>query len=117
MQATIERHPGITLVRLAGDLRLHGRSSAHYELAELRQSALSETPGVVVLSLQALAYADSLGIAELAMFPIDCGKRQIQLRLIMPGGMLREALRRLKIFETWPAFEDEASALAPAKPA
>lgn len=91
---------------------MHGHSSIHYEFAGFRQSALREAREVVVLNLKELAYADSLAIAQLAMIPIECGKRRLGLRLIMPDtAMMREALQRLRIFESGQLFEDEAAAL------
>jgi anti-anti-sigma regulatory factor len=111
METELEQHAAFLLARVKGDLRLHGLSSLHFQLSQFRESAIEQAPGAIVLSLQALNYSDSLGIAELAMFPMECGKRRLRLAVVMPGGMMREALQRLRIFDASARFEDEAAAI------
>jgi len=115
MEAELKQQPGIVILRLAGDLRLHGHSEPQYKLMRLRSAALEQQKGILILNLGAVTKLDSLGLAELSLFPIDCGKRHVDLKLVMPSGGLRETLKQLRIFEAWPIFEDETAALRSAE--
>lgn len=111
MEAEIEKHDGCLLLRLKGDVRLWGRSEAEKDLLERFRQALGEEAKYLVLNLSRINYLDTMGIAALVRILIECTKRKIELKVIMPGGVPGESLRRVRIFEPWPSYRDEASAV------
>jgi hypothetical protein len=42
---------------------------------------------------------------------IECGKREIELSVVLPDGFPGQVLKRLHILDAWPAFADEAAAV------
>lgn len=111
VEAELERHPGVLLLRLKGDMRLWGRSELGENMLQQLRSALEESPAQLVLNMSGLANLDTMGIASLVRILVECTKHKTDLKVIMPGGLAGEALRRVRVFEVWPSFPDEASAL------
>ncbi len=111
MEAQLERHPGVLVLRVKGDLRLWNRPESKEKLLETFRSGLEDRPAQLVLSLHGLTYVDTQGISALIRVLLDCCEQKIGLKIVMPQGMAGEALRCIRIFEPWPRFEDEAAAL------
>lgn len=121
-------------MRVSGDLRLWGRAEPDRLVKVLRhgigeevaisledltkeqflvESLPSENPSELILNLKKLARVDSLGIGALVRLPLECSKRRIALKVILPGGTAGHTLRMVRIFEAWPQYADEEQALAP----
>ncbi len=81
----------------------------------LLRSSLETPRNEVILSLQGLTHVDTMGISALVRVPIECAKRSIGLKVVLPSGVAGLALESIRIFHAWPNFSDEASAL-PATP-
>lgn len=111
MEAELERQPGVLVLRLKGDMRLWGRPELGENMLQQLRSALQESPAPLVLNMSGLAYVDTMGIASLVRILVECTKHKTGLKVIMPGGLAGEALRRVRVFEVWPSFPDEPSAL------
>lgn len=114
MEAELERHSTFVLLRFKGDLRLWNRPEVEQRLLASLQSGLEGAPSQVVLSLSGVTSIDTSGIAALVRVPIECARRNLELKVVMPPGMPGEALRRVKIFDYWPNFPEESSAVEPA---
>lgn len=96
-------------------MRLWGRSEHEEELVKLLRSGLQDRPSQVVLNMRGLTNVDSLGISALVRIPIECARQKMGLKVILPPGIAGEALRRVRVFEPWPSFNDEAAAIQAAK--
>ena len=110
MEIHLERVQEAIVLRVSGDLRVWGKGRETEPLDVLR----AEAPPLpcVILNLSGIHHIDSLGIASLARVVIECGKRDLGLRVVLPCGFPREVLKQVRIFDAWPQFQDEASALA-----
>lgn len=111
MEAEFEKHDGYLLLRVKGDVRLWGRSDIEKDMLERFHNAVAEDTKHLVLNLARISYLDTMGIAAMVRILIECSKRKIDLKLVMPGGVPGESLRRVRIFEPWPAYPDEAAAI------
>ena len=111
MNITIETSPSMILLRLAEDLRLWGREQEEQNLAYAIRTVGQQFPEHLVLSLAAVEHVDSAGIGMLARVPLKCALHNVELLVVLPKGVAGEAIRRLRIFDSWPAFADEATAL------
>ena len=116
MEVHLERHTGFLILRVTGDLRLWGRAGTEKNpLAMLR--AEPDLPGQLVLSLFGVNHLDTAGISSIVRVVIECTKRQVELKLVLPRGVPGEALRRLHLFDSWPEFPEEAAAIQAAQSA
>ena len=78
----VERRNGVPVAALSGEVDL---SNASQLRGALERAVGSEDPGLV-LDLSATTYLDSSGIKLLFDFGGALGRRQQQLRLVVPGG-------------------------------
>lgn len=112
MEAHLERRPGFVLMRLSGDLRLWNHPEAEDTLRNALRSAFEEDPQPqLVLNLRDVSHVDSRGIGTLVRIPLECGRRRVNLRVVLPAGMIGQALQTVRIFEGWEKFADEAAAI------
>lgn len=107
LEIQVERHPEFLLFRISGDLRLWNHSDREDKLVASFRSALEEPPTEVILSLLGVHHVDSRGIGALVRIPIECSKRRIALKVVLPAGVPGSALRRVKIFDFWPELPAE----------
>jgi anti-anti-sigma factor len=111
MNITIETSPSMILLRLAGDLRLWGREEQEQNLTRAIRTVGEQLSGCLVLSLAGVAHVDSAGVGSLVRVPLECARQNVELLVVLPKGLAGEAIRRLRIFDPWPNFTDEATAL------
>jgi anti-anti-sigma factor len=112
MKIEMERRGDCQIIRLADDLRLWTQPELEGKLLAAFDAALEGPPREVVLNLVEVFRIDSRGIAALVRLPIRCAQRDIGLKVVMPLGVPREVIKRIHIFDPWPAFGEESSALA-----
>ena len=103
------------MLRVSGNMRIWGRQELEKELLETFRSALDGSPAQLVLNLAPVTAIDTLGIAALVRVLIECSRRQMELKLIMPPGTPGEAIRCVRVFEPWPEFKSEPEAVEAAK--
>lgn len=120
-------------MRLSGDLRLLSQAAPDRLVQSLRQALGDELASNVaadvrkqirsdalpaaevaelVLNLRTVTEIDSLGIGALVRIPIECAKRGINLKVVMPAATAREALSAVRIFAAWPQFATEEEAFS-----
>lgn len=95
---------------MAGDLRLWGKDGEEGRLLRLLRAEV-QLPGQLVLNMAEIRHLDTAGICELVRVIVECTKREIDLKLLMPRNVAGEALRRLHIFDAWQEFHEEAAAV------
>ena|SRR5437016_5761651 len=113
MEVQFEHPPDSLVMRVSGDLRLWGRPGEQDRPLSLLR-AEPPLPRQVILNMSKITRLDTSGIGGLVRILIECSKRGSELRVVLPGGIPGEALRRLRVFEACPHFESEAAALEPA---
>jgi anti-anti-sigma regulatory factor len=91
---------------------LWGKDGQGQLLGLLRAEA--SLPRQLVFNMAKIHHLDTAGICELVRVIVECAKREIQMKLVMPHGVPGEALRRLHIFDAWQEFPEEAAAVAAA---
>lgn len=111
LQSEVEEGSGFLVVRLKGDMRLWGRPEVEQSLLDRFRSVVTDATHQVVLSLGGITSLDTMGIATLVRLLIQCTKRKIGLRVVMPSGVAGESLRRVRIFDAWPTYPDEPAAV------
>lgn len=110
MEVQLEQRQGFAILRIAGDLRLWGYPDLEAQiLSELR--ALPTLPSQLILSMGGITRLDTAGIRPLVRVVIECTKRDIAPKVVLPGSVAGQALRQLHIFDAWPEFPDEAAAI------
>ncbi len=115
LKTEVERQPGFLILRLKGNMRLWGRPELEKELVEAFRSGLEGNPAQLILSLSGLTNLDTLGIAALVRILIECSKRKIELKVVMPPGTPGDAIRCVRVFEPWPEFKEEQEAVQAAR--
>ena len=110
MKANLERQPGHVILRVGGDLRLWGKREVEGQLLRLLR-AEPQLPGQLVLNIAEIHHLDTAGICEMVRVIVECTKREVDLKLVLPRGVPGEALRRLHIFDAWQEFREEAAAV------
>ena len=98
------------IMRVSGDMRLWGREEGQESLVNLLR-AQENLPKRIILNLCEITQVDSLGIGALARVAVECGKREIDLKVVLPTGFPGKVLKLLHLFDAWPAFPDEAGAV------
>jgi len=111
MEITIETTPNSILLRLAGDFRLWGNEEEEQNLVRAIRTVGQQFPEHLVLSLARMQRVDSAGIGCLVRVVLECVRRNAELLVVMPRGVAGEAVRRMRIFDSWAQFQDEAAAL------
>lgn len=111
MKLELERRGDCQIIRLSDDLRFWKQPELEGKLLAAFDAALENPPREVVLNLSEIIRIDSRGIATLVRLPIRCAQRKIILKVIMPGGVPREAIKHIHLFDPWPTFEEESAAL------
>lgn len=114
MEIELERRADCQLIRVSGDLRFWNHSDQEEKLLAAFGTVLDNDPREVVLNLLGVKMIDSRGIATVVRLPVRCAQRNIQLKVVMPRGVPREAIKHIHLFDPWPTFEEESAALAPA---
>ena len=104
---------GNFVLRVSGEMRIRGCEGGYESLVTLLR-AQEHLPRRMILNLAELKLFDSLGAGALALVLVECGKREIELKVVFPGGVAGHVLKRLHIFDAWPTFPDEAAALGAA---
>ena len=99
------------ILRVSGDMRIWGRRDAEQlRLVNLLRSH-DNLPKRMILNLGEVKQIDSLGVGALARVVVECGKQEIRLNVILPPGIPGKVLKMVHIFDAWPSFPDEASAV------
>ncbi len=111
MEAELERHPGFLVLRVKGNMRLWGHPELEARLLQTFRAGLDDSPAQLVLNMGGLTNLDTLGIAALVRVLIECSKRKMDLKVVLPPGMAGEALRCVRVFEPWPSYQDEQAAI------
>lgn len=70
-----------------------------------------QLPAQLVLNMAEIKHLDTAGICEMVRVIVECTKREVDLKLVLPHGVPGEALRRLHIFDAWPEFQEESAAV------
>ena len=112
MESEVTLQPGYILIRIKGDMRLWGRPEMERTLLDKFRASFDDNVRSVILNLVGLTSLDTMGIAALVRVLIECTKRKVGLKIVMPAGVPGESLRRVRIFEAWPSFHDEQTAVA-----
>lgn len=115
MEAQLDQHPGFSVLRVKGDLRLWGRAETEGKLRETIRAALDATLAQLVLNLDELTLIDTTGIASLVRLINECSRRNINLKVVLPSGMTGEAIRVVHIFDRCLQFHDEPAAIQAAE--
>lgn len=110
MEAKLEQHPGFAILRIEGDLRLWGYAARETQILQAVKG-VPDLPGQLILSLGGITRLDTAGIRPLVRVVIECTKRNIEAKVVMPPSIAGQALRQLHIFDGWPEFPDEAAAI------
>ena len=110
METEAVTYPAGVVLRVRGPMRLWGQPDAETRLLELLRSNVSDQTTELILNLAGVANIDTMGISALVRVLIECTKRHIRLKVILPSGVAGESVRRVRIFEAWPAYSDEESA-------
>lgn len=66
----------------------------------------------LLLNLEDVTQLDSLGISAIVGTYVSLSRQSGSLKLICPGGRVREVLRVVHVADFIPTFEDETQALA-----
>ncbi len=105
-------HPaeGTLVIRVSGDLRIWGKEEHQEQLINALRNAIP-APTRVIFNMSGIHHIDTAGVGSMARLLIECGKRELDLRVIMPVGFAEQVLKRLHIFDSWPAFPNERAAL------
>ncbi len=112
MKITLEALAGILILRVSGDMRIWRFEEEQEHLLILLRA--QEAPVKrAILSLAEVHHMDTAGVGALARLLIECSKREIELRVVLPGGFPGQMLKRIHLFDKWPAFPDEAAASMP----
>ena len=110
MEIEIENLSENTVLRVAGDVRLRGHPREEERLVWTLRSH-SHVLEHLILNLSEVSSVDSLGVGALVRVLLECAKRQVELKVVLPSGLPGEAIRRLQIFEGCPSFENETLAI------
>ena len=105
--------------RISGDvtiLDLRGKSTVDRGQSELLASHLQQLVAKgsrkVLLNLAKLTQIDSSGLSIIVGTCVSLRRQGGDLRLLCPGGRVREVLKVVKLLQLIPSFEDEAEAVA-----
>lgn len=111
MEAQLEHHPGYIVLRIKGDLRMWGHPEQEESLLKTFRTGLDDPPAQLVFSLSGVSFIDTKGILALIPVLVECSRRRIELKVVMPPGPAGDALRYVRVLDTWPVFEDEQAAI------
>jgi len=111
MEVNTETSASFLIIRVSGEMRLWGQAGEQERPLTLLR-AVEAIPGPVVLNMTGITRLDTSGIGALVRILIECSKREIELRVVLPRGFACEVLRRVRIFEQCASFESEAAATA-----
>ncbi len=111
MEAQLEHHPGYMVLRVKGDLRLWGHPEQEEEVVKVFRTGLDDPPGHLVLNLAEISFLDTKGILALVPVLVECSRRRIELKVVMPTGPAGDALRYVRVLDQWPVFDDEQAAV------
>lgn len=99
MRVQIGNQPETITVRLTGDLRLFGRSSNRQKLLNTFRRGIASSPAEIVLNLEQLAHVDAHGIATVAQMLDECSQQGIQVKGLLPRGVVGLAFRLVRVFD------------------
>lgn len=112
MRIELERRTDCQFVRLSGDLRFWNHAEQEEKVLAAFATSLENTPREVLLNLAEVTAIDSRGISTIVRLPARCAQHNIYLKIVMPRGVPGEAIRRVRVFDAWPTFDEESSAVA-----
>ena len=92
-------------------MRLWGHPELEEKLLDGFRGWLNDEVREIVLNMRGLTSVDTMGIAALVRVLIESTRRNMALKVILPPGTVGESLRRVRIFEPWPEYREEAAAL------
>jgi len=108
-----------TSIRESGDVTvmdLQGRSTIGGGESELLSSCLQElvAKGVrkLLLNIEQLSQVDSSGVGVIIQTYVSLKRHGGDLKLLYPGGRVRQVLTVFHVLDIIPSFDDEAQALA-----
>jgi anti-anti-sigma factor len=101
---------GTFVLRVSGDMRLWSREEGSERLVDLLRARKS-LPKRMVLNLADVEHLDSLGVGALARVLVECGKQEIDMKVVLPTGFAGRVLTMVRIFEACAAFPDESAAV------
>jgi len=104
-----DREPASVVIHLRGEA--DGANAEH--LSEHLYPVLDRDPIRVVLNLADLEFINSLGLGALIEFRNELASRGGQLRLAGATASVLEVLRKTRLNELFPLFDDTESALIP----
>ncbi len=111
MKIALNSRSDILILRVSGDMRIWGHEEGQERILKAIR-AQESPPRRLILSLSDVHHIDTAGVGALARVLIECGKCEIQLKTVLPGGFPGQMLKRLHIFDAWSDFPDEAAAVA-----
>lgn len=115
VELQFEPHPRFVVLRVAGDLRLSNKPNSEDSLLQALQSQAGRDLARLVLNLAGVTQIDAMGIRALVGVLIECMRQGTHLKVVLPSGLSGEALRRVRVFDAWPKFADEAEAVQAAQ--
>jgi len=110
VEANLDRQAAHVILRVKGDLRVWGKRESEGQLLRMLR-AEEQLPNQLVLNMAEIHHLDTAGICELVRVVVECTKREIDLKLVLPRGVPGDALRRLHIFDAWKEFHEEEAAI------
>lgn len=110
--STEETDAGVTIVRLAGDMRLASEQRYADRLRDVIGVAISMGPRQVILSLAQVTKIDSRGIGAIARCEAAAITQRAEILLVMGPGPVLDSLVRINFVQVCRVYPDEAAALA-----
>jgi anti-anti-sigma factor len=110
MDVAFDNSSGTFILRVSGDMRLWSREEGNERLVDLLR-AREYLPKRMILNLAQVEHIDSLGVGALSRVLVECGKQEIDLKVVMPAAMAGKVLKAVHIFDACTAFPDEAAAV------
>jgi len=104
---TIRQAENVSLVDLKGRLTSFESSALHAAIHEL----LSQGQTNIILNLTELEYLDSSGIGDLVRNYMTVIKRGGAVKVVGLAPKVEEILKTTQLYQVFPEFPDEASAL------
>ena len=108
---------GITIVRLAGDMRLSSEQRFADRLRDVVGAAIIAGSRKVILSLTDVSRIDSRGIGAIARCEASAITQRAEILLVMVPGSVQDALVRLNFIQVCSVYPTEAAALEAASAA
>jgi len=109
LQITSRKSGDITILDLCGRITIgSSNDTLGSELRKLAEAA----PCKVLVNLGGVTQVDSSGISTIVRSFVTLERRGGQLKILKPGGHVREVLELTRLIRSIPTFDNEDSALA-----